>query len=108
MKTSIFTIELNSIENIKIWFVRGFLNVDVTGTSKSFGSASGLIGTWGKEGKIARDGETSIRDPISFAQEWQVRSDEPNLFKESKYPQYPVKCLNPPTPETDERRRLDK
>ena len=105
-KPSVFTIQINEVENIKISFMRGFLNVDVDGTSRNFGSVSGLIGSWHKQGRIARDGETLIRDPNAYAQEWQVRSDEPNLFKESRYPQYPEKCLLPSTPETDEKHRL--
>ena len=106
IKPSVFTIKLNDTENIRISFVRGYFNVEVTGAFLNFGSASGLIGTWEK-GMVARDGETLIKDPITFAEEWQVRSEEPNLFKESMYPQYPAKCLKPPSANTDKRRRLD-
>jgi len=107
-KSSTFTIELDDTENIKISFDRGFLNVHVTGTSLNFDSASGLIGTWGEQGMVARDGKTLIEDPNSYAQEWQVRDDEPDLFKEKKYPQYPVKCLPPPAHKTNKRRSFDR
>jgi len=105
-KSTVFTIDLNAKEKIKISYLRGFLYVNVAASSLNFASATGLVGTWGKKGMVARDGKTVLDDPIAYAEEWQVRNDEPKLFKEHKYPQHPTKCLPPPSAEATERRRL--
>ena len=105
-EASVFTIKLNQKEKIKISFLRGFLYVNVAATSYNFGVASGLMGTWGKEGFIGRDGKALFEDVVAYAQEWQVRGDEPFLFQERKHPQFPMKCLPPPTTDKSERRRL--
>jgi len=105
-KSTVFTINLSGKDKIKISYLRGFLYVNVAASSLNFASATGLVGTWGKKGFIARDGKTIIDDPIAYAEEWQVRSGEPNLFKERKDPQHPTKCLPPPSAEATNRRRL--
>lgn len=106
-EASVLTIKVNDTENIKIWCLRGFLNLHVTGTAQNFGTVSGLIGTWGKDGMVSRDGITLIKDPVSHAQEWQIRGKEPDLFKESKHPLHPLKCVPPPAHKTSERRRAE-
>lgn len=105
-EATVFTINLNTKEKIKISYLRGFLYVNVAASSLNFASVTGLIGTWGKIGMVGRDGKTVIDDPVAYAEEWQVRSDEPNLFQKAKHPQHPSKCLPPPSAAVTKRRRL--
>ena len=101
-----FTIKLNSKEKVRVSFLRGFLYVNVAATSYIFGVASGLMGTQVNEGFIGRDSETVFEEVVSYAQEWQVRGDEPLLFMERKHAQFPMKCFPPLTADKSERRRL--
>jgi hypothetical protein len=68
------------------------------GSSDIFEGSLGLLGEWGSGKKLARDGITEMNDEdaTAFALEWQVRDDEPMIFKESRFPQFPMKCT-PPT-----------
>lgn len=80
----------------------GFPAVHVDGGSTDiFQGFTGLLGEWGTGSKLARDGETVMgldEDGLTateYALEWQVRDDEPMLFPEARYPQYPVQCIPP-------------
>jgi hypothetical protein len=64
----------------------------------------GLLGSI--EGKmLAREGETIMTDVNAFGQEWQVRDDDPKLFRTDRPPQYPEKCRLP-SPKVEDKRRL--
>jgi len=72
----------------------GMMYVDVDG---HFIDSKGLLGpAGGEEGLYSRDG--TIMDMAaegsynSYSQSWQVLSDEPMLFQEARFPQYPVGC----------------
>jgi hypothetical protein len=68
------------------------------GNTDVFQGSLGLIGEWATGKRMARDGVTELYDPVDateFALEWQVRDDEPMLFNNSRYPQYPQQCIPP-------------
>ena len=45
-------------------------------------------------------------DTNALGQEWQVRSDEPMLFRAARAPQFPAKCEMPDPTSASEQRRL--
>jgi hypothetical protein len=60
-----------------------------------FEGSLGMLGQWGTGKMIGRDGVTEFDDAEQFALEWQVRSDEPMLFSQARFPQHPQKCTPP-------------
>ena len=66
---------------------------DAAGSEQRFheGTMGGLMGNFGGQ-KVGRDHRTEIVDINDFAEEWQVRGDEPMLFQTVRAPQYPAKC----------------
>jgi len=83
----------------------GFPAVVVSGGDTDlFKGSLGLLGDWETGKRLARDGETELggQDATEFALEWQVRDDEPMLFKEVRFPQYPNTCI-PPEPKPTNR-----
>lgn len=75
---------------------------------KHFKDSLGLLGSYADNGAmIARDGKTLMtKDPNGFGSEWQVRSDDPKLFRSAQGPQYPEQCVMPSVAQADRRRRL--
>ena len=67
------------------------------GNTEIFRGSLGLLGDWATGKRLARDGETELNgdDATAFALEWQVRDDEPMLFKDARFPQYPTTCTPP-------------
>ena len=66
------------------------LFIDVGGT---FSDSKGLLGNSATEGLYSRDGSIDLTGQWnSLAEEWQVRSDEPVLFREVRHPQFPAGC----------------
>jgi hypothetical protein len=67
------------------------------GNTEMFQGSLGLLGDWATGKRLARDGVTELNgeDATEFALEWQVRDDEPLLFTDARYPQYPTTCLPP-------------
>jgi len=85
------------------------LHVNFKGSTDHFIGSVGLLGTYPdvhKNGKIARDGQTFIRDSDTFGQEWQVRDDEPMLFHARRFPQFPEACVPPVSLPNVEKRGL--
>lgn len=68
-------------------------------------TATGIMGTL--DGKlVGRDGVTDMSNNINaHGQEWQVRDVDPKLFRTTREPQYPAKCILPSL-EATQRRRL--
>jgi hypothetical protein len=90
---------------IKTW--KNFVSVAVEhGKYHDFGDSLGLMGAYGSGRRVGRDGRTVIEDIAQFADEWQVRADEPHLFQTLSGPQHPQRCAMPPklTKETARRR----
>lgn len=76
---------------LKTW--HGMIRLDVIGHSiKNFGSSLGLMGSFGKGVKLARDGRSVINNTNDFGQEWQVLPSESKLFHAVDGPQAPAKC----------------
>jgi hypothetical protein len=84
---------------------KDFVRVDIhTRNSADFGSSLGLMGTFDKGIKLARDSITVHEDANTFGEEWQVLADEPMLFHNVAGPQAPEKCAMPI--QSAQRRRL--
>jgi hypothetical protein len=63
----------------------------------------GMLGIHGRAGLYGRDLKTKINEnnPNKMGQEWQVRDNEPKLFRDKNHvPQYPAKCMLPITKTT--------
>jgi hypothetical protein len=100
-----FDIELNYGDHIYVKVASGMLHVNVFGSLYNFEGSTGVMGTYPSEhhGKIARDGITYIREPDTFAEEWQVLSTEPKLFNENRFPQHPELCTPAVIPTKNQR-----
>ena len=82
-------------KNITLSVFKDWVGVHIRGEDeKSFGEVSGLLGSFYGELK-GRDGKDLSKDINALGQEWQVRDDEPMLFRTSREPQYPAKCFLP-------------
>jgi len=85
--------------------VKDFMKVDIEHhNEETFGTAKGLLGTYGEGQMMARDGRTVIGDANAFGIEWQVRQYEPMLFHKAEGTQHPETCAMPT--ETQFQRRL--
>jgi len=70
-----------------------------------FQNSVGLMGSFPKGIKLARDNISIIDDIDIFGQEWQVLASEPKLFYDIREPQQPNRCEIPTKSEM--RRRLE-
>jgi hypothetical protein len=76
-------------------FVRA--NIDWKGSSL-YDSSLGLLGSRALDGqRVARDGQTLIKDVNQFGQEWQVLESEPKLFHSYEGAVVGQKCIMPPS-----------
>lgn len=110
-KQHIFEIMIGPYETISVTTFKDIVSVKIDDASASFHyfNSVGIMGSFGDGAMLARNGTTIIEDPDEFGQEWQVRSDEPMLFRTVRAPQYPQqKCILPSsdTKEEQKRRRL--
>ena len=69
-------------------------------------TSQGMLGEYGTNKMLARDGVSIIEDPIAFGQEWQVLPTDPQLFQVNRSPEYPEKCILPDPAAKESRRRL--
>ena len=103
-KEDVFTIKLPKGQNI---VVKSFKDMVSVQPKLAIPSAQGLLGEYGTNNMLARDGKTILEDPNAFGQEWQVREDEPHLFSTMRAPQHPhAKCTMPDASAKVTRRRL--
>lgn len=67
------------------------------GNSTVFEGSLGLLGEYETGKQLARDGKTELadEDATAYALEWQVRDDEPMLFSDARFPQFPTTCTPP-------------
>ena len=93
------------ISTFKSW-VSVNLSSKATTKGVAFEGAKGLMGSFPQGEKLARDGTTVIDDSNQFGMEWQVRPDEPVLFREVGAVQAPAKCKMPNQTTKKLRRRL--
>merc|ERR1711933_323673 len=76
-----FRVDLDGGEYILFKTFKDMIMVNVENASaRDFGSSLGLLGSFGKGEKKARDNLTIIEDNNEFGQEWQVRPAEDKLF----------------------------
>jgi len=103
-----FNIAIGLDDYIRIKVASEMIHVTVEGKSDTFAGSVGLVGTYPGDhhGKIARDGVTFIRDPDTYAEEWQVLDTEPKLFQGLRRPQHPEKCIPAIKPGLKNGRRL--
>merc|ERR1712176_932025 len=90
-----FVVDLGA-DSIVVKTYKDFVEVDAAlATDENFGKSRGLLGPYGTNTKLGRDGTTVFTDPNEFGQEWQVLPSEPNLFHNIDGPQAPQKCIVP-------------
>ena len=100
-------VNLQKKGHIRFREYKEFVSVNIVqGREDLFGDSIGLMGSFGTGQMLLRDNETVEEDPITFAQEWQVRQHEPKLFRHMRAPQYPQTC-NLPSAKRESRRRLE-
>ncbi|CAB9511754.1 expressed unknown protein [Seminavis robusta] len=100
-KKQVFEIMLATNQNISIGILKDIVSVNIHDAAREhFGNAVGMLGSF--DGKLlARDGVTTYsmkeedNDIGAYGQEWQVRDDEPMLFRAVRAPQYPQACRLP-------------
>jgi len=84
---------------------KDFVRVNVRGAAQEqFQGSGGLLGSYPDGQKLARDGSTLLELANDFAQEWQVLSSEPMLFRTAS--EHPLKCALPDQKSTQQSRRL--
>jgi len=100
-----FVIDLGESEKIifKTW--NSFVSVQVKNAKhKDFKNSVGLMGSFPRGIKLARDNTSVVDEVDAFGQEWQVLASERNLFHNIAGPQHPNHCEIPSHSEM--RRRL--
>lgn len=90
---------------ISFKFYKHFLTVNIDGSSVDFGDSVGLLGEFKSGDMHGRDGRhMSNFEESGF--EWQVRSSDPQLFRETRAPQLPYERCRMPTAARPSRRKL--
>jgi len=100
-----FVIDLGGSEIIifKTW--NSFVSVQVKNAKHNdFKNSVGLMGSFPRGIKVARDNISVVDEVDAFGQEWQVLASEKNLFHNIAGPQHPARCEIPSHSEM--RRRL--
>lgn len=105
-KKHTFNVIVGKHENITISTFKDFVSVSITSgaeSTKFFRNSNGLMGSYNSGSLLARDGTTVMEDMNDFGQEWQVQ--EWLLFRSTRSPQFPQKCILP-GPRASGQRRL--
>jgi hypothetical protein len=91
-----FEISLGMGQNITIHNMKDIVSINIyAATKESFGNVVGLLGNFNGD-LLARDGVTDLSgDANAMGQEWQIREDEPMLFRTVRAPQFPDTCRLP-------------
>lgn len=99
-----FEVAINSVETIIFKTYKDWVSVSFDRPlSSHFENAVGIMGGRGTGELLGRDGKTIFTDFNAFAEEWQVREDEPMLFQSVRMPQHPQKCIMPDPTKTGRR-----
>jgi hypothetical protein len=93
-----YVLDLNKGDYFHFFKYKKFMGVEVHGKSEDFGTSVGLLGDYYFSKMIARDGVTILNDVEEFGAEWQVRGDEPKLFRTLREPQHPHAMCKPVSP----------
>jgi hypothetical protein len=107
-KQHTFDVVTGSNENITISTFKDMVSVKINGPRiEHFGQSVGIMGSVTGD-MLTRDGRivNITKDPNAFGQEWQVREDEPMLFRTARAPQAPEQqCKLPSVASKDRLRR---
>jgi von Willebrand factor type D domain len=87
---------------IEVTNYKNMLSINV---KASLDNTVGMFGTSSKRGMIGRDGATIIADANEMGAQWQVRDNEPMLFREPRAPQFPEACILPTEAAVQQARR---
>lgn len=94
-KKHLFEIKMDELHNITLSTFKDFVNVQVNIHGRG-STVKGLMGEFGTGRLLARDGRTVLQDINAFGQVWQVKAEEPKLFRTDRAPQAPhEKCRLP-------------
>jgi len=109
MKKYRFDIYYAEGQGIRIQTVKDLVNVQMVNASMhEFEDSVGLLGHFGGNQLLSRDGNTDYfmtRDFDTFGLEWQVQPNEGMLFDDAREPQAPKQCIMP-APKSSETRHL--
>ena len=85
-------------QNITVTSVKDIVSIEIVQPKDfNFANVAGLLGNYNGE-MLARDGVTNLHHDINaMAQEWQVRDDEPMLFRTIRPPQAPLETCRLPS-----------
>jgi hypothetical protein len=100
-----YVLDLNQGDYILFFKYKHFMSVQVEGKSRDFGTSVGLLGEYYNSKMLARNGMTILNDVNEFGAEWQVREDEPKLFRTLREPQHPHAACKPVSEATKSSRR---
>ena len=101
-----YDIVLNDKSVITVIKTKSFLSISVSGQASDFDESYGLLGDFHTGAAQGRDGRSMDQDWNAFGMEWQVRQDEPQLFRTLREPQLPyAKCHMPTAVQTKRRLR---
>jgi len=87
----IYRIDFDHGEYVEFANWAGFLHIEVNGV---FDDSLGLLGNRWDCGMAGRDGKL-INDVDEYGQDWQVLDSDPQIFRTSRYPQHPKRCILP-------------
>lgn len=106
-KKTIVDISLGEGQRISIKTMKDLVGIAIhNANERQFGNTVGLLGNFHGQ-LLARDAATDLHDNAdALGQEWQVRDNEPMLFRTARAPQYPARCNLPVNPDEREARRL--
>ena len=102
-----FEINIGDKQKIHVKIYNEFLSVGVDDAeAEDFGDATGMMGHF-HSGKLLSRGGEEVADYKQFGFEWQVRNteEEPMLFTEGQFPQFPTQCKMPSPKATSRRLR---
>lgn len=72
------------------------LSISIDGSNEDFGGSYGLLGDFTTGDALGRDGRNMTGDWNAYGMEWQVTTDEPRLFRQTREPQLPhARCKMP-------------
>ena len=90
-----FELLLNDHSSVYVHKYKNFLSIGFRGDAKDFAQSYGLMGNFYTGAAKGRDGRT-IENWEEYGMEWQVRDDEPKLFRTLREPQLPnARCKMP-------------
>ena len=104
-----FDIVIGPNENVTLSSFKDLVAVHFdSGKSQNFfkTDVTGIMGSIVDGKLLSRDGITEMSaDTNAFGKEWQVRDNEPKLFRTNRAPQYPDECVLPSPESMEDRRR---